>query len=52
MADARTRHHAWVREHGVDMPEVAEWTWDARARADPSGGGARLAEPRGGAQRG
>ncbi|MEU6708594.1 phosphoketolase family protein [Streptomyces wuyuanensis] len=27
MADARTRHHAWIREHGVDMPEVAEWTW-------------------------
>ncbi|MFB7918468.1 phosphoketolase [Streptomyces sp. NPDC056061] len=27
MADARTRHHAWIREHGVDLPEVAEWTW-------------------------
>ncbi|MFI1466607.1 phosphoketolase [Streptomyces wuyuanensis] len=27
MADARTRHHAWIREHGVDMPEVADWTW-------------------------
>ncbi|MFD7233227.1 phosphoketolase [Streptomyces sp. NPDC059881] len=27
MADARTRHHAWVREHGVDMPEVADWSW-------------------------
>ncbi|GAA0472548.1 phosphoketolase family protein [Streptomyces sp. NPDC046215] len=27
MADARTRHHAWIREHGVDMPEVAEWSW-------------------------
>ncbi|WP_432073001.1 phosphoketolase family protein [Streptomyces wuyuanensis] len=27
MADARTRHHAWIREHGVDTPEVAEWTW-------------------------
>ncbi|WP_424890861.1 phosphoketolase family protein [Streptomyces sp. XH2] len=26
MADARTRHHAWIREHGVDMPEVAEWS--------------------------
>ncbi|MEU9759209.1 phosphoketolase family protein [Streptomyces sp. NPDC047987] len=27
MADARTRHHAWIREHGVDLPEVAGWTW-------------------------
>ncbi|SDM03050.1 phosphoketolase family protein [Streptomyces wuyuanensis] len=27
MADARTRHHAWIRGHGVDMPEVAEWAW-------------------------
>ncbi|MEV0224868.1 phosphoketolase family protein [Streptomyces sp. NPDC050704] len=27
MADARTRHHAWIREHGTDLPEVAEWTW-------------------------
>ncbi|WP_328908395.1 phosphoketolase family protein [Streptomyces sp. NBC_00234] len=28
MADARTRHHAWIREHGTDLPEVADWTWD------------------------
>ncbi|MFJ9852455.1 phosphoketolase [Streptomyces sp. NPDC101150] len=27
MADVRTRHHAWVREHGTDLPEVADWTW-------------------------
>ncbi|MBT2388609.1 phosphoketolase family protein [Streptomyces sp. ISL-1] len=27
MADARTRHHAWIRAHGTDLPEVAEWTW-------------------------
>ncbi|MFH8884630.1 phosphoketolase [Streptomyces californicus] len=27
MADVRTRHHAWIREHGTDLPEVAEWTW-------------------------
>ncbi|MFG2192386.1 phosphoketolase [Streptomyces sp. NPDC048639] len=27
MADARARHHAWVREHGTDLPEVADWTW-------------------------
>ncbi|WP_351224564.1 phosphoketolase family protein [Streptomyces sp. NPDC002133] len=29
MADARTRHHAWIREHGVDMPDVADWTWES-----------------------
>ncbi|XED75081.1 phosphoketolase [Streptomyces sp. QH1-20] len=27
MADVRTRHHAWIREHGVDLPEVADWSW-------------------------
>ncbi|MFD4633571.1 phosphoketolase [Streptomyces sp. NPDC058284] len=27
MADARTRHHSWIREHGIDLPEVADWTW-------------------------
>ncbi|MFE9851509.1 phosphoketolase [Streptomyces sp. NPDC005576] len=27
MADARTRHHAYIREYGEDMPEVADWTW-------------------------
>ncbi|WP_181807764.1 phosphoketolase family protein [Streptomyces shenzhenensis] len=29
MADARTRHQAWIREHGTDLPEVAEWTWNS-----------------------
>ena len=29
MADARTRHHAWIRRHGTDLPEVAEWSWNA-----------------------
>ncbi|MEU5432169.1 phosphoketolase family protein [Streptomyces sp. NPDC020719] len=28
MADARTHHHAWIREHGTDLPEVADWTWN------------------------
>ncbi|MEV1021346.1 phosphoketolase family protein [Streptomyces sp. NPDC050264] len=27
MADARTRHHRWIREHGTDLPEVVEWQW-------------------------
>jgi xylulose-5-phosphate/fructose-6-phosphate phosphoketolase len=28
MADTRLRARAWTREHGVDLPEVADWTWD------------------------
>ncbi|MFS0697041.1 phosphoketolase [Streptomyces nitrosporeus] len=28
MADVRTRHHDWIREHGTDLPEVADWSWD------------------------
>ncbi|MFF9476905.1 phosphoketolase [Streptomyces roseolus] len=27
MADARTRHHAFIRRHGTDLPEVADWSW-------------------------
>ncbi|MFG2290379.1 phosphoketolase [Streptomyces sp. NPDC048595] len=27
MADVRGRHHDWIREHGTDLPEVADWTW-------------------------
>jgi xylulose-5-phosphate/fructose-6-phosphate phosphoketolase len=27
MADIRTRHHAWIREHGTDLPEVVDWKW-------------------------
>ncbi|MGW1071191.1 phosphoketolase family protein [Streptomyces sp. NPDC002537] len=29
MTDARTRHAAWIREHGTDLPEVTDWTWSA-----------------------
>ncbi|MET7352042.1 phosphoketolase family protein [Streptomyces mirabilis] len=29
MADVRTRHHAWIRAHGTDLPEVADWTWSS-----------------------
>ncbi|HUC58507.1 MAG TPA: phosphoketolase family protein [Streptosporangiaceae bacterium] len=32
MADTLTRHHAWTREHGEDLPEVAGWTWPGAAR--------------------
>lgn len=34
MLDMRTRHHAWIRKHGEDMPEVRDWEWDA---PDPTG---------------
>ena len=27
MADARLRARTWTREHGEDLPEVAQWTW-------------------------
>jgi xylulose-5-phosphate/fructose-6-phosphate phosphoketolase len=27
MADARSRHHDWIRAHGTDLPEVTDWTW-------------------------
>ncbi len=27
MADTLTRHRAWTREHGEDLPEVANWKW-------------------------
>jgi xylulose-5-phosphate/fructose-6-phosphate phosphoketolase len=27
MADARLQARAWTREHGEDLPEVAQWTW-------------------------
>ncbi|MDF2143790.1 phosphoketolase [Knoellia sp. p5-6-4] len=27
MADKRSSHHRYVREHGEDMPEVRDWTW-------------------------
>jgi len=27
MVDTRLRARAWTREHGVDIPEVAEWRW-------------------------
>ncbi|MEO3840605.1 phosphoketolase family protein [Streptomyces sp. B22F1] len=27
MEDARARHHDWIRAHGTDLPEVADWTW-------------------------
>jgi len=31
MVDTRTRHWAWTREHGEDLPEVADWAWPGAA---------------------
>jgi xylulose-5-phosphate/fructose-6-phosphate phosphoketolase len=36
MVDMRTRHWAWVREHGEDLPEVANWTWGGRSKTAAS----------------
>jgi xylulose-5-phosphate/fructose-6-phosphate phosphoketolase len=33
MVDIRTRHWAWTREHGEDLPEVANWAWPGAAPA-------------------
>jgi xylulose-5-phosphate/fructose-6-phosphate phosphoketolase len=30
MQDARLRARAWTREHGEDIPAVADWTWPGR----------------------
>lgn len=27
MCDERIRHHDWIRAHGTDLPEVADWSW-------------------------
>ena len=27
MEDKLLKHHNYIREHGVDMPEVDEWKW-------------------------
>lgn len=26
--DVRERHGRWIREHGTDLPEVADWSWN------------------------
>jgi xylulose-5-phosphate/fructose-6-phosphate phosphoketolase len=31
MVDTRARHRAWTREHGEDLPEIANWSWRGAA---------------------
>jgi xylulose-5-phosphate/fructose-6-phosphate phosphoketolase len=39
MVDTRTRHRAWTREHGEDLPEVTGWAWPhGKAAATPRTG--------------
>ena len=47
MADTRVRHRAWTREHGEDLPEVANWAWPdsaGRTASDQRPGGQRRVE--------
>jgi xylulose-5-phosphate/fructose-6-phosphate phosphoketolase len=34
LTEALTRHHAYIRENGQDLPEVLDWRWEA-ADTDP-----------------
>ncbi|MBO0838384.1 MAG: phosphoketolase family protein, partial [Actinobacteria bacterium] len=36
MVDTRARHRAWTREHGEDLPEVANWRWPQPGSALPA----------------
>ncbi|RZI77301.1 MAG: phosphoketolase family protein [Variovorax sp.] len=34
LRDRLLEHHAWIRRHGSDMPEVADWRWHAGPASD------------------
>ncbi|WP_017975002.1 phosphoketolase family protein [Actinopolyspora halophila] len=44
MIDKRTEHDLHTREHGRDLPEVAEWTWQGPGSEERPGAGAASAE--------
>jgi len=33
MTDNRTRHREWIVAHGEDLPEIRQWVWGGRNRA-------------------
>jgi xylulose-5-phosphate/fructose-6-phosphate phosphoketolase len=33
MTDNRARHREWIVAHGEDMPEITQWVWGGRGRA-------------------
>jgi xylulose-5-phosphate/fructose-6-phosphate phosphoketolase len=33
MTDSRARHREWIVAHGDDMPEITQWAWGGRGRA-------------------
>ncbi len=33
--DWLVEHHAYIREHGQDMPGIREWKWSAPAITSP-----------------
>ncbi len=34
LRDRLLEHHAWIRRYGADMPEVADWRWQAAPTPD------------------
>jgi xylulose-5-phosphate/fructose-6-phosphate phosphoketolase len=38
MADKRIEARQWTRDHGDDLPEVAQWQWPESTGAAPSPG--------------